>query len=70
MLPQEIQNLSTPEKLQLVQDLWDDIASHADDLTLSPDQEKELGRRLAVHENDPLSGIPWDQVRQKLHKNP
>jgi putative addiction module component (TIGR02574 family) len=70
MLPHEIQNLSTPEKLQLVQDLWDDIASHAEDLVLSPDQEKELDLRLAVHENDPLSGIPWDQVRQKLHKNP
>jgi putative addiction module component (TIGR02574 family) len=70
MIPHEIQNLSTPEKLQLVQDLWDDIASHAEDLALSPEQEKELDRRLAVHENDPKSGIPWDQVRQKLHKKP
>jgi putative addiction module component (TIGR02574 family) len=70
MLPQEIQKLSTSEKLQLVQDLWDDIATHPEGLSLSPEQEAELDRRLTVHENDPLAGIPWDQALQKLKSKP
>jgi putative addiction module component (TIGR02574 family) len=66
MLPQEILNLSVPEKLRFVQELWDDIAAHPEGLSLSYEQEIELDRRLSVHEGDPQAGIPWEQVLQKL----
>gem|GEM_PF-855460 len=66
MLPKEILQLSTPEKLQLVEDLWNDIALHPDEIRLSPEQEAELDRRLAFHENNPGFGIPWDEIKSKL----
>jgi putative addiction module component (TIGR02574 family) len=70
MLPQEILKLSISEKLQFVQELWEDIAAHPEELSLTPEQELELDQRFCVHESDPESGIPWDEALQKLRPKP
>ena len=67
MIPKEILQLSTPEKLQLVEELWNDIALHPDEISLSPEQEAELDRRLELHQKKPEVGIPWEEVKSKLH---
>ena len=52
--------LSTAEKLQLVEDLWDDIA--ASEPVPFPDWQKaELARRKAAFEADPNSGRSWEE---------
>ena len=33
---------------------------------LTDEQKAELDRRIAEHEADPDSAIPWEQVRQRL----
>lgn len=66
MLPQEILKLSVQEKLELLDELWEDIAKHSDEITLSPEQEAELDRRLAMHVAEPEAGIPWAEVKRKL----
>lgn len=70
MIPQEIQKLSTPEKLQLVEELWADIATHAKDIRLAPEQEIELDQRFAAHEAAPDAGQSWDEARTKLRSKP
>jgi putative addiction module component (TIGR02574 family) len=50
------------ERIQLVEDIWDSIADETP-LHLSPDECTELQRRLAAHQADPSSSIPWEQVR-------
>ncbi len=70
MIPQDILGLSTQEKLQLVQEIWADIAAHPEGLALSPEQELELDRRFVVHESDPQGGLTWEEARQKLDKKP
>ena len=70
MIPKEILKLSTPEKIQLVEDLWNDIALHPDEIRLSPEQEAELDRRLEVHESNPGFGVPWEDVKSKLRPGP
>ena len=66
MIPKEILQLSTPEKLQLVEELWNDIALHPNEIRLSPEQEAELDRRIEHHQNNPEAGIPWEEVKSKL----
>lgn len=63
----EYMKLSVSERIQLVEDIWDSIASEApDSLGLSETQKAELHRRVAAHQTDPSSAVPWEQVRAKL----
>jgi putative addiction module component (TIGR02574 family) len=65
----EYRKLPIPERLQLVEEIWDSIAQEAKALPLSDDLRAELDRRWAEHERDPSSAIPWDQVRSELHEH-
>ena len=66
MIPKKILQLSIPEKLQLAEELWNDIAIHPYEIHLSPEQEIELDRRLEFHQNNPKADIPWEEVKSKL----
>ena len=63
-----LRNLSVAERLQLVEDLWDSIAQDAPDeaLPVTPELAAELDRRLAEHERNPGSALPWAEVRAHL----
>ena len=65
---EELLKLSVAERIQLVEDLWDSIAADAEAYPLTEAQKAELDRRLAEHEADPDSAIPWEEVRERLYK--
>lgn len=48
--------------------LWESLtdAQREAELELSPEQKAELDRRIAEHDADPDSAIPWDEARRKL----
>jgi putative addiction module component (TIGR02574 family) len=57
----EHMKLSVSERIQLVEDIWDSIATEAPDaVVLSQVQKVELHRRLAAHRADPSTAIPWE----------
>jgi len=58
--------LSVPEKIVRVQDLWDQIADTPDDVELTEAQRAELDRRLRAHEENPGEYISWEELRQRL----
>ncbi|RXK82467.1 addiction module protein [Chlorobaculum sp. 24CR] len=59
--------LSVSERIQLVEDIWDSIATEASDtIGLSQAQKDELHRRVAEHRADPSTAVPWEQVRSRL----
>lgn len=63
----EYLKLSVSERIQLVEDIWDSIATEApDSVALSHAQKAELQRRVAAHRADPSTAVPWEQVRAKL----
>jgi putative addiction module component (TIGR02574 family) len=63
----EYLKLSVSERIQLVEDIWDSIASEASNMVeLSQTQVDELHRRVAAHRADPSTAVPWEQVRSKL----
>ncbi|RPH52988.1 MAG: addiction module protein [Desulfobacteraceae bacterium] len=59
-------DLSTPEKLQLVEDLWDDLAASPAEVPVHEWQKEELTRRKANLKSKPSSGVSWDEVKHRL----
>lgn len=64
----ELLKLSIPERIQLAEDLWDSIVAEPDALPLTEAQRAEVERRLAEHDRDSESAIPWEEVRARLHQ--
>jgi putative addiction module component (TIGR02574 family) len=56
--------LSPAEKLQLVEDLWDDLAGTPDAAPVHDWQKYELARRKANLLKNPASGLSWEDVKQ------
>jgi len=63
-----LRRLSVAERLQLVEDLWDSIAADAPEeaLPVTTELGQELDRRLAEHEADPSTAIPWNEARTRI----
>jgi len=61
----ELMKLSPAERIQLAQELWDSITPE-EMPPLTPEQIEEMERRLAEHEKDPGSAVPWEEVRARL----
>jgi len=59
-------DLSPAEKLQLVEDLWDDLASVPENVPVHDWQLEELTRRQANLRNHPASGLSWDEVKRRI----
>ncbi len=62
-------NLSPPEKLQLVEDLWDDLAAAPSEVPVHEWQKEELARRKANSTSKPDSGLSWDQVKRSIRSH-
>jgi putative addiction module component (TIGR02574 family) len=65
---QDLLQLSEAERIQLAQDLWDSIPTDSSAHVLSAEQQLEYSRRLAEHDADPASAIPWDEARARLRE--
>jgi putative addiction module component (TIGR02574 family) len=62
-------DLSPSEKLQLVEDLWDDLAAVPDSVPVHDWQKQELARRKANLLKNPESGLRWDDVKLKIRSH-
>ena len=59
-------DLSLSEKLQLLEDLWDDIASDPSALPVHEWQKEELARRKQNLINNPGSALSWEEVQRRI----
>lgn len=58
--------MSIPEQIQHVQDLWDRIAQSSDGVGPTVVQREELERRVRDHESKPGSYSSWKEIRDRL----
>lgn len=56
----DFSHLSPPERLRLVEELWDSLAE--EDIELTPEQTAELEARRERLERDGPAGRPWRDV--------
>ncbi len=59
-------DLSAPEKLQLVEDLWDDLATAPSEVPIHDWQKEELARRKANLMSKPATGLSWEEVKARI----
>ncbi len=60
--------LSVPERIQLVEDIWDSIAEIPEELPLTEVQQTELDRRFDAYRLNPEEGSPWEYVKENILK--
>ena len=61
--------LSIPERIQLVEDIWDTIALNIEDVELKDSEKKILDKRLKAYHRNPDEGSPWEEVYKRITKN-
>ena len=59
-------DLSPAEKLQLVEDLWDDLAANPAAIPIHDWQKQELERRAANLRSNPGSALSWEEVQRRV----
>ena len=62
----ELKLLSVPERLKVVEAVWDSLADEAAPVPLSSKQRVELDRRLDAYEANPEDTLTWDQVLERM----
>jgi putative addiction module component (TIGR02574 family) len=58
--------LSIPERIQLVEDIWDTIAAEAQAIELTEDEKKIIDKRLEAYHRNPDVGSPWEDVYKRI----
>lgn len=66
----EIDRLTVPQRLELIDLLWDSISDSAEEMPLPEWHRQELERRLEAADAAPEAAIPWHQVRARLLEQP
>ncbi|MCL5281766.1 MAG: addiction module protein [Planctomycetes bacterium] len=62
----EITRLTIPEKILLLEDLWDSIAAEESSVPMPQSHREELDRRLAEYENNPGRLLTLDDLRGRI----
>jgi len=62
----EIENLTTSEKILLVEDLWDKIAVDESRIPIPQSHKEELDRRLARYEAHPGSLLSLEELQGRI----
>ncbi|HPR74513.1 MAG TPA: addiction module protein [Bacteroidales bacterium] len=62
----DILELSIPERIQLVEDIWDTIALKEDTISLTEHEKQIIDERLEKYHNNPSAGSPWNDVKKRI----
>jgi putative addiction module component (TIGR02574 family) len=63
---QDILKLSVPERIIMVEAIWDSIAEKDDQVGLSPDAKQLLEERLDYHNKNRDEGSSWTEVKARI----
>ena len=64
-IPQSLQHLTPPERVELAQALWDSVSDQPRP-PLSDARRAELQRRAAEDDARPDDVVPWEQVKARI----
>ena len=67
-LTKQAKNLSIPDRIRLVEEIWDTIAEENEAFELTDAQKRELDRRLESAQNSPRQGRTWDEIKAEFMK--
>ncbi len=64
----EILGMSVPERILLVEAIWDSIAIESGNIQLDAQQKKVIKERLESFKNNPEDVMTWNQIKSSLPK--
>ncbi|HEX4418141.1 MAG TPA: addiction module protein [Kofleriaceae bacterium] len=70
----ELLKLDVQTRLEIIDELWDSVVHDLNDpdqpssLPVSEATRALLDERMREYHADPTIGLPWDEVRARLHK--
>ena len=64
----EISKLSTPEKILLVEDLWDSISADEASIPVPESHRAELDKRLKRYQSAPGTLLSLDDLKARIEK--
>jgi putative addiction module component (TIGR02574 family) len=64
----DVLELSVPERIQLVAEIWDSVAECPEKIELTDATRRLLRKRLAAYRANPDAGSPWSDVRRRILK--
>jgi len=64
----EIVNLSIPEKILLVEDLWDSIVLDETKVPVPQSHKEELDRRLRKYNSDPGNLLSLEELQVRIER--
>jgi putative addiction module component (TIGR02574 family) len=62
----QIFELDVSKKLQLVEEIWDDLAAAPEQIPVLAWQQEELARRKAVYLQNPSGNMSWEEARERI----
>ena len=62
----DVLELSVPERIQLVSEIWDSIAECPGQIELTDATRQFLRKRLAVYRANPDAGLPWEDIKRRI----
>ena len=62
----DIASLTTEQRLELLEQIWDSLAATPESVPITPAQRQELDRRLDDLDKNPEEGSTWDEVRARI----
>jgi len=65
----DIDRLTTEERLDLIERLWDSLDASASASLLTPAQREELDRRLDDLDREGPTGTPWDDAISRIRSS-
>ena len=66
--PPGFDDLTVDEQIDYVQELWDRIAAHPEDVPVPDWHKKLIDERLREHRDDPSDVRSWSEVRERIEK--
>ncbi|MBI4287322.1 MAG: addiction module protein [Chloroflexi bacterium] len=58
--------LPISERIKLVEDIWDTIASEAEAVELTEEEKRIIDERLDAYHKNPDLGSPWADVYKRI----
>lgn len=65
---EEVLKLSVPERILLVEAIWDSIEEKDDLLEINEATKNLLDDRLLAHQQNPHEGSSWTEVKARIKK--
>jgi putative addiction module component (TIGR02574 family) len=68
-LTEQAKKLSIPDRILLVEEIWDTIAEDNQAFELTDAQKRELDRRLELGQANAGQGRTWDEIKAEFMKS-